>query len=197
VSPSIALNNDEISSIELLIKEWIPKFNIQNACLHFEALFRKKSWQYEEMILDDRKNMLMPIEINLRMGGCETYSMILTSFDVDLMLSQLDISLGNLLSSQNLEYKLKNPLNRCISMNYRLINNIKINEINVQPKNLNSNEDIVEVAIIRSTGDIIINKEIIGYGVAKNKIECSLNELKAKMNHLLDSIQLQYSKIEN
>ncbi len=62
----------------------------------------------------------MPIDINLRLGGAETWSMAKAVFDVDLFSqvlfrSSLDLSLGFELDKLELNFKNENTRYRCIS----------------------------------------------------------------------------------
>ncbi|MBN2096406.1 ATP-grasp domain-containing protein [Candidatus Peregrinibacteria bacterium] len=63
-----------------LAEETLEKLNVQNGCIHFEA--------------KSAKNGAVPIEVNLRMGGDEVYSVVKGVWGVDLIENAVKIALG-------------------------------------------------------------------------------------------------------
>ena len=63
-----------------LAEETLEKLGVQNGCIHFEA---KSAGQ-----------KVVPLEINLRMGGDYVYSYIKDAWDVDMIEMTVKIALG-------------------------------------------------------------------------------------------------------
>ncbi|MFH1522854.1 MAG: ATP-grasp domain-containing protein [Patescibacteria group bacterium] len=77
--PSELPEKDQDDLIEMAEKA-LEKLGVQNGCIHFEA--------------KATKNGPVPLEVNLRMGGDETYSFTKEAWRVDLIESAVKISMG-------------------------------------------------------------------------------------------------------
>ena len=130
----------------------------------------------------------MPLEINCRLGGCETWSMIKASMDIDLMFEILDISLGIPLDEKKLASKSHSPHSCCISINFRPIEIVFIDKIQLNLKNIQKS-DAIEIMLIKSPGDNLTGKEIIGWAVAKIELKAlEHNKCLANLKNILDGL---------
>lgn len=68
----------------LMAEETLEKLKIQNACIHFEA--------------KATRNGPFPVEVNLRMGGDNVYSIIKEVWGIDMIEGAVNIAFGNYLS---------------------------------------------------------------------------------------------------
>jgi hypothetical protein len=97
ITPSLQLCREETLAIHHIITDWIPRFGIKNALLHFEVLCRPISL-YGNRKYDINKpseyidDFIMPIEINLRMGGSAVWSLNngLIFFSLSIVLLQVN-----------------------------------------------------------------------------------------------------------
>jgi hypothetical protein len=67
------------------------------------------------MAFENIQEFFMPIELNLRSGGGETWSMNLAAYGVNTEAENIDLMFGIELERQELDYKHKNPQHSCIS----------------------------------------------------------------------------------
>lgn len=72
-----------------MVEETLEKLSIQNGCIHFEA--------------KSTRHGLLPLEINLRMGGDYIYSYIKDAWDVDLVELTVKIAIGQYIKINNNE----------------------------------------------------------------------------------------------
>lgn len=86
--PSSLPDRNQLELVELA-EETLEKLGIQNACVHFEA--------------KSTKNGAIPIEVNLRMGGDETYPFTKGAWGVDLIEDAVKIALGEYLKIRKSE----------------------------------------------------------------------------------------------
>lgn len=123
ISPSLQLSSEEIAATEKLFEEWVSVMNFQNAILHFEARCRpqsiyKKRTVDENLNIIDKDYFIMPIEINLRIGGDEIWSYVKATTGVDLIQEYLKICLGFELDEIELRKKKMNPMGQCLSYHF-------------------------------------------------------------------------------
>lgn len=79
VSPSI-LPNQELATLEEMVRNVVTTLDVRNACVHFEAKMSSRG--------------PMPLEVNLRMGGDEIYSSVRDIWNIDLIEGSVRIALG-------------------------------------------------------------------------------------------------------
>ena len=177
--------------------------NFQNACLHFEARCRpqflykdRPIFASNEKVIDENY-FLMPIEINQRLGGAETWSVIKTVYDICLLEEHLNISLGLKLNEKLLEHKRTHPRFRCISKDIHPARNVKLNSIQVNIKKLQRNPNAVEISIFRSPDEKLGIKDYVGWVTAKNELNCSYEEIKETLNDILECVRFEFIYILN
>ena len=127
----------------------------KDACLHFEARCKPE--------LIGKDNYLMPIEINQRIGGAETWSMILSTYNVNLIHEAAKISLGIDLDESNLSNKLVNPRWYSISHNFVLESKNILKSLSIDEEKLSSDNDIIEITFFKPVGSVFIKNEGIGW----------------------------------
>jgi len=171
VTPSVILSKEEKETIEKLVCEWVSELDLQNACLHFEArcrpsLIYKRDSQQASSISDieflESSAFVIPIEINIRMGGAETWSMVNAACDIDLMQQAVKIGLGVKLNEKELEAKLKS-YRTCISKDLHPAKHVTIESIGVNMRKLKESCEFAEVSIFRSVGDSLTPNDYIGW----------------------------------
>jgi hypothetical protein len=182
-TPSVVLSPNEISLIEKICADWIPKLNIQNALLHFEAFCRPISL-YPNREYDVRKpfeniqEFFMPIEMNLRGGGGETWSMNLAAYGVNLNSLYIDLMIGVELDQEALSLKQNNPKHGCISMIYSPQNErCRISEIQVDMAKIIETNNIVEIGVLSPVDFICLNDEYVGWMTIQGEFGTSHEEL--------------------
>jgi hypothetical protein len=167
--PSFKLNNDERQAIERIITDWIPKLNLQNAVLHFEAFCRPLSLyptrNYDtEKPFENIQEFFMPIELNLRLGGGETWSMNFAVYGVDLLTSYIDIMLGLKLDETHLQHKQHDPKGSCISHVFfpdRVP--CQIESIKIDMAAVSQSANIVELALTAYVGNVFSGVGDLGW----------------------------------
>jgi hypothetical protein len=193
VTPSLELDSDEQELIRKLVYEWIKKLNIQNACLHFEAKCRPKSLYRQDRFTPDK--FLMPIEINLRLGGAEVYTMNLSAYGVNLFLENLDIALSIKLDKERLYFRQENPRFNCISYDYHPAKNVLIKDIQLNMKQIQENMNLIEIAIFRTVGDLLGIKDYVGWITVKSHKNASIQELIQLKEKIMELIKFDYIEI--
>ena len=181
----MALSKKQRLIVEKLARNWTKKLNFQNACLHFEAICMTNS---DDNINEDY--FLMPIEINARMGGSETYSLIKTAYNVDLLREHVNISLG-MKVSKDLKFKNDNPQYQCIIHDFRENSNLYLKSVKINVEEIQMNSNAVEVTITKSTGDLV-NKDIMGWVTVKNNLNCSFKELENSLDQVLSYVKFEF-----
>lgn len=131
----------------------------------------------------------MPIEINQRIGGAETWSMILSSFNVNLVHEAAKISLGIKLNELDLSTKSINPRWYSISHNFLIKSKSVINNLIINQNRILNDKNIIEVCFFKTLGSIFINNESIGWLVLKNGKE-SVENILTSLEALLESIKI-------
>ena len=185
-TPSFVLLKDEVSLVKSLSSKWIRALNIQNGCLHFEAICRPKSMYPTTCV----ENFLMPIEINLRLGGAETWAMVNSTFGVNLFLEAIDISLGVTLNKQLLSYKETNPLFSSISNDYHPARSVFINSIEIDFEMLQKNENISEICLFRSSGDTLKLQDYMGWLTVRMDRDSSYDELLKERERVMGYLNI-------
>ena len=198
VTPSLKLSNREQKAIGNLIEKWISKMNFQNAILHFEARCRPESIYGNEKFFDNNdilineKLFLMPIEINLRLAGAETWSMIKASCDVDLVREYTNIMLGIKLDEVSLKNKWRFPRYRCISRDFHPAKNVTIKAIGIK-KDKVMQDDVVEISVFRSVEDKLCIKDYIGWISVKSDFgDTSEEKLSLKLESALECLIFEF-----
>ena len=172
--------------------------NFQNAILHFEARCRPESIYGNENIFDENnvlikdKLFLMPIEINLRLAGAETWSMIKASCDVDLVREYANIMLGIKVDEVFLKTKWKFPRYRCVSKDFHPAKDLIIKSIGIKSDKV-MQDDVVEISIFRSVEEKLTFKDYLGWITVKTDINSvSEKELAFKLESALECLQLDF-----
>ncbi len=192
------MTNQENEAIQSLLTEWISKLNLNNACLHFEArcrpesLYKKRNFDENSNLIDE-KYFLMPIEINLRLAGAETWSMVKASYDIDLIKEVVNIGLGIKLNEIDLLKKLNNPRFRAVSKDFHPAKNVYIDAIAVNLNKLMQIDHAVEISIFRSVGDKLTVKDYVGWVSVINDKNCFAKDLNSKMNEVLSCIEFKFT----
>jgi hypothetical protein len=196
--PSRQLSELENRAVRKIITKWVGKMSFQNACLHFEARCRPQSLYKDTPIFDENQNVieesyfLMPIEINLRLGGAETWSMIRSVYDINLLEEHLKICLGIRLNDRELNFKFENPRFRCISNDIHPARNVILKSIKINTQKLRADSRAIELSIFRSPGDILTIKDYVGWITVKNRVDSSDEELAVSLNQIMSYIQFEY-----
>lgn len=140
------LNDSEKALIEQCVKKWIRQLKLDNCCLHFEAKCRPKSLY--KSLSSSSVPFLMPIEINLRLGGAETWSMIKSAYGVDLLEEYLKICLGVKVSESELK-KNNQQVAFCRSVNFQPEPDKKLRSIWIDAERVKQNEHVAQLTLIR------------------------------------------------
>lgn len=186
MSPSVKLCPNEIKLVKSIITNWLTKMNFQNALLHFEAKFNA------ELLYDLKDNSLdsclMPIEINSRLGGCETWSNVKASCGVDLIREYLNICLGYRLDIVTKD----KPDFRCISRNF-LAKSTSLESLSVNLEKLKASH-CVEVCIFKQVGEKLKKNENVGWITVKSDCESTESQLIAKLEKTLKNIKIDFGE---
>eukprot|EP01097_Dermamoeba_algensis_P008774 TRINITY_DN5967_c0_g2_i2.p1 TRINITY_DN5967_c0_g2~~TRINITY_DN5967_c0_g2_i2.p1 ORF type:complete len:354 (-),score=58.89 TRINITY_DN5967_c0_g2_i2:171-1232(-) len=89
--PANLISREEKKALLCMAREF-SKCGLRDGCLHFEARCRKREENQngrQESIVE-----VMAIELNLRLGGAEVFSFVLSAHAVDLVQQSVRISLG-------------------------------------------------------------------------------------------------------
>lgn len=196
--PSLILSKQEQKAIKYLISKWTSQLNIQNACIHFEArcrpesMFKRNNFDINGNLIDE-SYFLMPIEVNLRVGGAEVWSMIKAVYGVDLIKENLKILLNVPLDEAELQSKAENPRCRCISKNFDPARAVLINSINIRAEEVIRNPDTVELVLFRSVGEKLSIIAKPGWIAVKNdNLEASLEEMQQHLDIILKFLQFEF-----
>ena len=200
VTPSIELSGDEKRAVERIIKKWISKMNFANGLLHFEARCRPESMYgkrnlNEQLEIIDENYFLMPIEINMRLGGRETWSGIKASCGIDLVRECLNVALGFKLDEQQLHHKAANPHHMCISSKGSYPDrNVIVEAASIDHDKLRElNDSIVELNVLKTVGDKLTIHDVIGLCCLRADIACAdMVELNRKLADALTCIHLKF-----
>jgi hypothetical protein len=133
----------------------------------------------------------MPIEINLRLAGAETWSMIKSVYDVDLFEEHLNLSLGLKLDEVQLDRKTNNPRFKCISKDIHPARNVILNSIRVDLEKLAANDNAVEICIFRSPGDKLTGEDYVGWLTVKSGIHETNETLLSSFNEVMNLVQIE------
>ena len=195
ITPSNNLTQTEMNGIKKLVSDWVSKLNIKNGCLHFEVKCRPQSL-YNKLNFDDNLNILneefiMPIEMNLRLGGASTWSAIKTSFGYDYIPACFKICLGIELDKSEIS-KNENAILRTIAIDWTPFINAKIEKIFMNLDKLKMIEHLVELDIIKAPGDRIDMQTCIGWITAKDKLDASTEDMNAKIDEILKCVDIEY-----
>jgi carbamoylphosphate synthase large subunit len=195
--PSLVLSKQEQDAIRGLISKWASQLNIQNACIHFEArcrpesIFKKANFDINGNLIDE-SYFLMPIEVNLRVGGAEVWSMIKAVYGVDLIKENLKIAFKIPLDEVELKQKERNPRCKCISKDFDSTRILNINSIKLQVDELIRNPNIVEMVVFNSVGDnLIMNAKYAWLTIKNDDLESSMDEMQRHLDGILKSLRFE------
>jgi hypothetical protein len=200
MTPSYELSLQEKEAIQSLFKKWIPKLNFQNALLHFEARCRPESI-YKVPNFDsngnliDEKNFFMPIEINMRLGAPEPFSMVKSSCNINLIQEACNIALNLELDTKLLNEKIRFPRHQSISHHF-LINkkDIYLDSVEIDFEKLRSLKNVAELSIFRPI-DYKLNADYddyLGWITVANQTGLSLDEHKQKLEQCISCVELKF-----
>jgi hypothetical protein len=174
------LKSSEIESIKSIVCKWLSKINFENGLLHFEAKY------------DPLTQVLMPIEINPRLGGSETWSNIKACCGIDLIREHLNICLGLNVSQVNA------PTLRSISKNF-LAENTSLESIKLNWVELEKEIGLIELAVFKPVGETCQVNETIGW-ISVRSSETSETRIINKLNEILLNLKFEFKQnyfIEN
>jgi D-alanine-D-alanine ligase len=160
-----------------LAEETLEKLGIQNGCIHFEA--------------KSTKDGAVPIEINLRMGGDEVYSIVKAVWDVDLVENAACIALGIYIN------KIKRPdqPKKYIVGQYFLneysgiLSKLEINE------KIKNKKYVEEMHVFKKIGEPILvppeGFEYLGWVTVSGQ---TLMDARNNMEEVLDNVRFEVSR---
>ncbi len=197
ICPSIFLTENEKTRIETVLKHWLPHMNIRNGIVHFEAKCKALGVNGIDLKYLDDTDFLMPIEINLRLGGSQVWTMNKTAYDIDLLEEALKIALNIDLNSEDLERKYKNPRYQVISKNFHADKNVIFDSIEIDLKELNSDPDAIEYLLDRSEDKKLTLRDSFGFmtvsSAYSNRIfPCDYMDLKCKLKRIKDYVKVKF-----
>ena len=196
MTPSIQLSQKEKNAITCLVEQWIPRMNFNNACLHFElkcrpeSIYHKSNFDQNDNLID-ANDFLMPIEINMRLGGAETWSMTRNSYGIDLLRAYVDIRLGFPCDTSYFQRKAKQLKFRCISKDIHPARNVMIKSLKIDLKQIRALDCGTEIYLARSTGDKLTVMDYIGWVCVRSSITASMSELERNLQRVMSCIQLE------
>jgi biotin carboxylase len=175
-----------------MLELWLPKLNIKNGLINFEARCRPAFLYKNENVSD--QEFLMPIEINLRAAGGENWAMTKAAFDVDIIKEHLNICLGIHLDDNLLKFKYTNPRNACASLDIHPAKNILYKSLFINFEKLEKSEETIEVALFRGVGDKLGVYDDIGWLAIKNEYDEMLSEerLISKLHEIYGAIKFEF-----
>ena len=191
ITPSIELMESEKRYIESIAEDWISRMNIQNACLHFEAMCRPQSIYKKSFDQINKNDFLMPIEINLRLAGAEIWSMNNMAYNVNLFLDQIDISLGLKLDQELLKKKQLTPQFQCISNRYHPAKNVRLDHVEIDFAGIQRSKIIFDLTIFRTLNERLVLQDYLGWLAAKTKRASSLEEIKEQLNRFKSFVSIR------
>jgi hypothetical protein len=143
----------------------------------------------------DENWFLMPIEINLRLAGAETWSMIKAVYDVDLLREHLNISLGFTLVKEQFDHKLENPRFKCISKDIHPARECLLSSILIDLGRLHAEEKLCELSIFRSPGDNLSREDYVGWFTVKADLSESNDALVNSINKIFSIFKIEFSDL--
>jgi hypothetical protein len=158
-----------------------------------ESIYKKANFDLNSNLLDENYFM-MPIEINTRMGGSETWSMIKSSHKVDLLREYINLSLGIQLNEKRLGYRAKNPFFYCISKDFHPAKRVFIESIKVNVKKLKALKDLVQLVIFRSPHDYLDHLDAIGWITVKSELGPYDVNFRSKLDEALECVKFDFSE---
>ena len=186
------LSEQEKLDVEIKVTNWIAKLNLMNAVLHFEAKLRPEALYGRENVdnkskLDSQEAFLMPIEINMRLGGAETFTNIKTAFNVDMIQEYAKICMG--IEIDRIKVK---PVWRAMSFDFHPAQNVFLNSVKINLRHLNTLiANLQEIVIFKSPGDKIAVKDYVGWINGKFDLNTTRDELNLHLNKLIECVELE------
>jgi hypothetical protein len=197
-TPSLILSKQEIHAIETIVTEWVPRWNLKNALLHFEAFCRPISL-YPNRNYDISKpfenvqEFFMPIELNLRLGGAQAWSVNFSAYGVDLFTSYIHLMLGCPLDKGELKLKQNNPKNKCIARYfYPETVPAKIESVSLDMQAISQSINIVEVGLFRTVGDVCDSTDYIGWMTMRDSIDASTDDLFQTSGKCMNLVKYEF-----
>lgn len=146
------------------------------------------------MVTDDEEEpFLMPIEINLRLAGAETWSMVKASYDIDLIREVVNIGLGLPLDKHELIRRRSEPRFRSVSKDFHPAKNVLIESIAIDLNRLMKMDSAVEISIFRSVGDRLTAKDYVGWVSVINDKNAFMPDLNTKLDEVISCIQMKFA----
>jgi hypothetical protein len=156
-----------------------------------QSIYKEANFDENSNLINE-SNFLMPIEINLRLGGAETWSMIKSAYNVDLIQEYLNICLGSDLYLDSLNKKALKPLNYCISKDFHPAKRALIKAIKLNIDRLETLEDVIELVIFRPPNDRLTHSDYMGWISVKNEYTHSYEKLQAMLNEVLACVKFEF-----
>ncbi|MBU0727428.1 ATP-grasp domain-containing protein [Patescibacteria group bacterium] len=160
-----------------MAEETLEKLGVQNGCIHFEA--------------KSTKNGSVPIEVNLRMGGDEVYSIVKGAWGVDLVENAAKIAMGIHIP------KIKRPEQpkKCIIGQYFLPDHSGIiSKIDIDDS-LKHNKEVEDLEIQKKIGDPVFvppeGFESLGWITVSGE---TLVDARNNMNELIKKVHFDIAK---
>jgi hypothetical protein len=187
--------------VQNTVANWVERLNIQNAALHFEARCKPRKYYDMSTVLDvsgqiDINKFLMPIEVNLRIGGSEVWSMNNAAFGVNLFTESVKISLGIKLDAEQLKFKQNNPRYNCIAYDYHPARSVQIKSIDIDFPKLIKDEDAVEFCLFRCVGEMLTFQDYMGWLTVKHNNKATADELKFKLDQIMEYVKINFTELE-
>jgi hypothetical protein len=197
-TPSLILSKQEIHAIETIVTEWVPRWNLKNALLHFEAfcrpisLYPNRNYDISKPF-ENTREFFMPIELNLRLGGGEVWSVNYSAYGVDLFTSYIHLMLGCPLDKGELKLKQNNPKNKCIASSfYPDTVPAKIENVSLNMQAIRQSCNIVEVSLFKPVGDFCNDKGYIGWMTIRDSIDASTDDLFQASRKCMDLVKYEF-----
>jgi hypothetical protein len=185
VTPSEYINETEFNHIKQHMQRIVDSMNIDNIVMCFEARCRPSSiyGKYEGEI------PFFPIESNLRIGGAEIFSFMITSYRYNFLYNQIKIAFGIEIEEYNYEENKKNQV-YCASTNFQADKSGILKYISFS-NDFFSDDSLVDISLFKKVGDHIDLEEkktngYLGWMVSRSKI--SQNDAIEKLNNLIKKV---------
>ena len=185
VTPSSYINQKEFNDIKQHMQRIIDSMDIDNLVICFEARCKPSSIYGDY----DGEIPFFPIECNLRLGGAEIFSFMITSYRYNFLYNQIKIAFGIELDEYDYEENRKNQV-YCASTNFQADQAGYLKDISFSD-DFFSDEALVDITLFKKVGDYIDlieskNNGYLGWMVSKSSI--SQNDAVDKLNSLIKKV---------
>jgi D-alanine-D-alanine ligase len=176
--PSGLPEKDQLALFEMA-ENALEKLGVQNGCIHFEA--------------KATKNGPVPIEINLRMGGDETYAFAKEAWRVDLIEEAVKVAFGIYVEKFK---KTGEPYKYLISNTFTPEDSGLLVKLNIDEE-INKKKYLEELCLFKKVGDAVLvppeGYEYLGWAVVSGD-----NPLDAEDNldELLENVRYEVAKFD-